>query len=533
MGNDNLMPVRSRMPRLMQLLVDKYELTELIGRGPNGTVWQASQRGTGETLAVKLLDEHLVRDPDVVDRFARERSVLTTFVHPAYVRFRELIDGGDHLALVMDLVTGSNLREYLAHSGGLALAQVAQIATVVAEALAAAHTAGIVHCDIRPSNLLLAAPSGEVWITDRRVARLARGYRNGPARFADPGYAAPEVILGGPPIPATDVYGLGLVMYEMVTGLPLCRGGDPVNVLSQHLRARPVAPSQVTYRLRELIEECLAVDPALRPTAADVAARLRLIMPTLSHEPQARPRPTDTNGAGRGDPETSVDASIRATTDPRPWHAERPPRRTPRTGRLALHKKRIAAATILSVIGTSVALAALSAGGPKQTPHHEGSPPAAQGKTLAGTPSTPTVPSLPAAATAASDGGAMAFARYWFAALGYATATGNTEPLTAASSPDCEICTDVSKAIHTGHQDGATMRGGEYTVREVTTNDFFNLQQPEVGVVFDRTPRQTIGKDGHEVNRLADATFATARLLLERSGGQWRVRAVQAAAPIA
>jgi len=534
MGSDNLKPVSPEDRRLMQQPIDKYELVELVGRGPNGAVWQASQSGTGETLAVKLLDEDLARDPDVVDRFARERSVLTAFVHPADVRFRELIVGGGHLALVMELVTGLDLRDYMARSGVPGPAQAAQIAVVVAEALAAAHVVGIVHCDIRPSNLLLVTPSGEVRITDRRVARLARGYQVLPARFADPGYAAPEVILGGPPIPATDVYGLGLVLYEMLTGSPLCRGNDPMDVLSQQMRARPVVPPQVTHWLRELVEECLAVDPDSRPTAADVAARLRLVVPNLTSEPQATPRPTGTNGVGRGNPDTDDNlAGIRAgaDADPRPRRAERPPRRT---GRPAPHKKRIGAAMVVAVIGSVVVLAAgLSLGGMKKTPHVEGAPRATHATTPAGKLSAPSVPILPKDATAASADGAMAFARYWFTALGYATATGDTRPFDAASNPDCDICTDVSKAIHAGYQSGATMRGGEYTVREVTKNNFFNLQQPQVFVVFDRAPRLTVGSDEQQVNRLAGTTFATALLLLERSGDRWRVRAVQAGAPIA
>ncbi|MBO0870442.1 MAG: serine/threonine protein kinase, partial [Micromonosporaceae bacterium] len=241
-----------------QLIAGSYELGAEIGRGPTGTVWRARHRGTRETFALKLLAPEFVTDPAVVDRFLRERSVLMAYLHPSMVPVRDVILEEPELVLVTDLVDGVDLRRYLGRSGPLDLESASQIVAVSAEALGAAHAAGVVHSGVKPANVLVTR-SNEVRITDCRVTRLTRRRRNGAATFTDPEYVAPEVILGGPPVPASDVYGLGLVLYEAVMGGPLCRGDSPAEVLNQHLRGRPVVPTSLPHPLRDLLEACLAI----------------------------------------------------------------------------------------------------------------------------------------------------------------------------------------------------------------------------------------------------------------------------------
>ena len=168
------------------------------------------------------------------DRFSRP------ILHPSYVRVRELIAGEGLVALVMEYVSGWDLRRHVGHSVGLQPSVVADIGLGVAEALAAAHDAGVVHCDLKPSNVLLDEPSGRPRLTDCRVARLARGYHGRLAWYGDAAYASPEVISGGPPVPATDVYALGLMLYEMLAGTPPYAGLDQEQVIAGHL-ARPPA----------------------------------------------------------------------------------------------------------------------------------------------------------------------------------------------------------------------------------------------------------------------------------------------------
>jgi serine/threonine-protein kinase len=141
-------------------LGSRYELVVEIGGGATGSVWSARVKGTGdpaEMVAVKLIRSELATDPEVVDRFLRERRVLMTIMHPAVVKLRDLVVEGDRLGLVMDLVYGGDLRHVLTASGTIEPTLAVSIAMTVAEALAAAHEAGIVHADVKPANILLPA----------------------------------------------------------------------------------------------------------------------------------------------------------------------------------------------------------------------------------------------------------------------------------------------------------------------------------------------------------------------------------------
>src|SRR5690349_14966673 len=144
-----------RKVSVADLLADRYELTALVGRGPTGTVWSAQERGTRERLAVKMLDPSLTADQHIVDRFIRERHVLTAFLHMAYVRVRDLVAQDNVVALVMEFVDGDDLRYHIDRHRPWSQEAAADVALTTAEALAAAHDAGVVHCDLKPSNLLI------------------------------------------------------------------------------------------------------------------------------------------------------------------------------------------------------------------------------------------------------------------------------------------------------------------------------------------------------------------------------------------
>jgi hypothetical protein len=142
-------------------------------------------------------------------------------------------------------------------------------------------------------------------------------------------------------------------------------------------------------------------------------------------------------------------------------------------------------------------------------------------------------PQLTADARAASQSGAAAFVKYWFATLTYATASGDTGPFQAASGPGCDACASAIQAIHAGWQNGNQLRGGGYTVRDVMADGFFTVEHPALTTVFDRSPRSTLAGTGTEVGLLPGVTFATCRVLLERSGADWRVLSAQSDHPLA
>jgi serine/threonine-protein kinase len=512
------------MAAMGRIVAGQYELIGAIGRGPTGTVWRAERGGTREAFAVKLLDAQFASDLAVVDRFVREQHVLSAFTHPAMVRVRDLITDGPDLGFASELVAGPDLRQEIGMAGSLAPEVAVGLAGQCAEALAAAHAVGVVHCDVKPANVLI-GPSREARLTDCRVARLARGHRAGVSRFGSPEYAAPEVILGGPPVTATDVYGLGLVLYEALLGTPLCYGDDAAQVLGQHLRGRPVVPVEVMPGLREVLEATLAVDPQARPEAAELAGALRRLLPALR-----RPAPAALPAA----PLRLADPPVRPADPPpgRPHPAAR------HTGRPAGHAGRGQAARpwlrpviIVAAVALVLALAGIILS----------SLPAAQGSAGAtGTPSAPakpaagrSAPQLDASATAPTTAGAAAFVRYWFATLNYAVATGKTGPLSAASSPACHTCAVVLTAVSKGYQNGAHLQGGEYTVREATTDGFFSLEQPKLGVVYDRSPYSIVSPGGDQLESSPGVTFATCQMLLEQAGDRWRVRELYANGPVA
>ncbi|PSK72224.1 serine/threonine protein kinase [Streptomyces sp. CS149] len=276
----------------MRPVGSKYLLEEPLGRGATGTVWRARQRETagaeaavagqpGETVAIKVLKEELANDADVVMRFLRERSVLLRLTHPNIVRTRDLVVEGDLLALVMDLIDGPDLHRYLRENGPLTPVAAALLTAQIADALAASHADGVVHRDLKPANVLLDERDGGMtpMLTDFGIARLADspGLTRTHEFVGTPAYVAPESAEGRPQTSAVDIYGAGILLYELVTGRPPFAGGTALEVLHRHLSEEPRRPSTVPGPLWTVIERCLSKDPDRRPSAENLARGLRTV----------------------------------------------------------------------------------------------------------------------------------------------------------------------------------------------------------------------------------------------------------------
>lgn len=276
----------------MRPVGSKYLLEEPLGRGATGTVWRARQRETagaeaavagqpGETVAIKVLKEELAQDADIVMRFLRERSVLLRLTHPNIVRTRDLVVEGDLLALVMDLIEGPDLHKYLRQNGPFTPVAASLLTAQIADALAASHADGVVHRDLKPANVLLDERGGQMkpMLTDFGIARLADspGLTRTHEFVGTPAYVAPESAEGRPQTSAVDIYGAGILLYELLTGRPPFAGGTALEVLHRHLSEEPQRPSTVPEPLWTVIERCLRKEPNERPSAVSLARGLRVV----------------------------------------------------------------------------------------------------------------------------------------------------------------------------------------------------------------------------------------------------------------
>ncbi len=267
-----------------KVLGGRYELQTEIARGAIGTVWRALDLTTGEQVAVKVLLPEAEHDPDVVKSLLDEAQLLAELNHPSVVRARDVVANGVH-ALVMDLVEGADVRHRIRTGGPLRPAEVAEIGAQIADALAAVHAAGILHGDIKPGNILMPQDGGPVKLGDFGVAR--RIQLPDTVTHATPEYVAPEVVAGIKPAASSDVYSLGMVLYEMASGRSPYRGGTVAEVIERHAACVPVQPAGMPDELWDLVLRCVELEPGNRPSAEQAAGELRRMAPLFVGRPAA------------------------------------------------------------------------------------------------------------------------------------------------------------------------------------------------------------------------------------------------------
>jgi len=282
-----------------------YVLTSLIGTGAQGEVWLGRRvDGPAINLAVKLLRADLLQDPGVIERFVRERATLMRVRSPYVVGVQDMVVEGDSAAIVMDHVGGGDMRGLLEAWGTMPPAEVARVGALLAEGLSVVHSAGVVHRDVKPANVLIdvvdtsgasaQAPAGQAvttWIprlADFGVARICSTVASSKATGAigTPLYMAPEILDVHAPTPAADIYSLGIVLYEAACGVPPFVGA-PSQVLGQHARRAPGRPQGIPDSLWMMIERMLAKRPEARPAASEIAQTLTAVAPSLAGLPAA------------------------------------------------------------------------------------------------------------------------------------------------------------------------------------------------------------------------------------------------------
>lgn len=254
-----------------------YILEEFIGRGAMGEVWRATRRD-GTPVAVKLLRADLMADADIVARFVQERTILTKLDHPRIVRVIDLVVEYEEatLAIVMELVAGGNLRSRL-NAGGMMQVDALMIAAHVAAALSVAHAQNVIHRDVKPENILLEPTLSppEAKLTDFGIAKITEGpslTRLSGVTVGSAEYIAPESAERGEFVPASDIYSLGIVLYELFAGRTPFAGGPPLVVMRRQIDSPP-EPLDLHPKVWALLEAMLNKDPARRPS--DAAALVR------------------------------------------------------------------------------------------------------------------------------------------------------------------------------------------------------------------------------------------------------------------
>jgi eukaryotic-like serine/threonine-protein kinase len=292
----------------------RYRLVRRIAAGGMGEVWEADDAVLGRRVALKMLVEELAADEQATRRFVREARATARLAHPNVARVYDFGRDGGTPFLVMELLEGETLAARLARSP-LPPDEAARIAAAVADALEAAHQRGIVHRDMKPSNVML-APDGEVKVMDFGIAAAAGETHSttGSGLYATVAYVSPERVAGEPATPASDVYSLGAVLYELLTGRPPFEATSPALVARAHLHQPPrpvreLAPG-VPARLAQTCEAALAKDPARRPSsAAALAIRLRAARAAARSSGDVEPRSSEDRPRPTPEPRADRDAT--------------------------------------------------------------------------------------------------------------------------------------------------------------------------------------------------------------------------------
>jgi hypothetical protein len=370
----------------------RYQLSSRVAIGGMGEVWQATDLVIGRTVAIKILKDEYLGDPGFLERFRAEARHAALVNHEGIANVFDYGEEDGSAFLVMELVPGEALSTILERDRVLATDRVLDIVAQTANALHAAHSAGLVHRDIKPGNLLI-TPDGRVKITDFGIARIAdqvpltaTGQVMGTVQ-----YLSPEQASGHPASPTTDIYSLGIVAYEALAGRRPFTGESQVAIaMAQINETPPELPATIAEPVRNLVYSSIAKSPADRPASAAHLARAAQALRRGDVAAAATSVPgiigtgslASTAGANYGNPTTAtrvLPATTGATTAPTPTK-----RRNPWTWPL------IALVALLAVVLVGTIIALLAAPGAAPT-HSPTAPPSTPSQTPSPTPTLVTL----------------------------------------------------------------------------------------------------------------------------------------------
>jgi serine/threonine-protein kinase len=286
------LPVSSEPPdahigALRQATGNRYQIVRRLGGGGMADVYLARHARLQRPLAVKVLHVHLARDTEMRERFRREAEAASRLVHAAICSILDYGEAGDLVWLVMPFLAGGSLADQLTRTRTISPARVALVTAELSCGLDHAHRHGIVHRDVKPDNVLF-DEDGFALLTDFGIATArfhARLTAHGRA-MGTPHYMSPEQAMGKLADGRSDLYALGVLMYESVTGAPPFDGGDAYSIGYKHVHEHPVKPADVPPELSEIIMKCLAKKPDDRYARGNDLADA--LLSYLGTDPEAR-----------------------------------------------------------------------------------------------------------------------------------------------------------------------------------------------------------------------------------------------------
>jgi serine/threonine-protein kinase len=324
-----------------EMLADRYEILGLLGSGGMGAVYKARDVSLGELIALKVLRPELSDDASMHLRFRQEVKLARRVTHPNVARTFDFGEHGSHKFLTMELIVGASLGTTLHEHGAPSLARVIEVAVAVAQGLGAAHAAGVVHRDLKPDNVLL-GDDGRILITDFGIARMRdpvvhEGATTVGAPLGTPAYMAPEQVQGARDIDGrADIYALGAILYELLTGVRAWQGDTVYVIAARRLVEPPPDPREKRPGLAPAFAELVLPDGrgslgcAARARGAVGASLAPAILPTRSSAGSFALRDQERGGAPLSQRRSSLRRVPRGRADGRPHRRSlddaRPPR---------------------------------------------------------------------------------------------------------------------------------------------------------------------------------------------------------------
>jgi serine/threonine protein kinase len=262
------------------ILNDRYQLEERLGSGGMAVVYRARDLMLERSVAIKILRENFTADPNFQERFRQEAKAAANLSHPNIVTIHDFGFDRGRLYIVMEHIPGTNLKSILQQRGMIPLDDTINLMVQACAGVGYAHRAGLVHCDIKPHNFLI-TPDKRLKVTDFGIARALASIQ--PEEVTDvvwgsPQYFAPEQAAGGAPSPASDVYSLGVIMYEMLTGHLPFTAESGTELAKLHRNAPPPPPRltnpSIPSSLEQILLKVLSKEPSARYRTADQFGRV-------------------------------------------------------------------------------------------------------------------------------------------------------------------------------------------------------------------------------------------------------------------